>query len=127
MCLKQKNVEAVVGLLNLPAGRNSYSAKPIAPRNAIRTIRLLAELMGVQARPPIVEPAVKGGIQLERHAEGLNIEAYVDSPESSSFLAEQVGSDDSLEQASDGHEHEPKRWVCRRDVIEVDARPDFAG
>ncbi len=39
--LKQKNVEEVVDLLNLPAGWNSYSAKPIAPRNAIRTIRLL--------------------------------------------------------------------------------------
>lgn len=103
----------MVDLPNLPAGWNSYSAKPIAPRNAIRTIRLLAELMGAQAPPPIVEPAVKGGIQLEWHAEGLNIEVYVDSPESISFFAEQVGSDDSLEQPLDGHEHELKRWVVR--------------
>src|SRR5579862_1709909 len=60
-----KSVEAVADLLTLPPGWNSYSAKSIAPRNAVRAIRLLGELLEPQTSPPAVVPRVQGGIQLE--------------------------------------------------------------
>src|SRR5262245_9640286 len=47
-----KSVEAVVGLLNLPPGWNSYSAKPIALQNVIRAICILAEILEPAAPAP---------------------------------------------------------------------------
>jgi len=109
----QKSVQAVVELLDLPAGWNSYSAKPVAPQNAIRAIRLLAELLGPETPPPAVVPTVRAGIQLEWHTKGVNIEIYIDSPENVSFFAEQVGSDEISEGPLAGHEHGLRSWLQR--------------
>jgi hypothetical protein len=108
-----KSVEGVVDLLRLPAGWNSYSAKPIEPRNAIRAIRLLAEFLGPETPPPVAVPTVRGGIQLEWHTKGVNIEVYVDSPESDGFFAEYAGSGEGSEAPVAGHEHELRLWVQR--------------
>ena len=96
-----KGVEGVVKLLRLPKGWNSYSAKPIGPPNAIRAIQLLAELLRPETPPPVVVPTVRGGIQLEWHTRGVNIEIYVESPKNVSFFAEEVRSGESRE-APDG-------------------------
>ena len=45
-----KGAGAVVELLNLPAGWNSYAAKIIAPQNALQAIRLLAISSGLTRR-----------------------------------------------------------------------------
>jgi hypothetical protein len=89
-----KSIEAITELLNLPPGWNSYAAKPIAPRIAIRAIHLLAEL--APQTPPDVVPRVQGGIQLEWHTEGFDLEVYLDSPEDVRFLAEDAGSGDTF-------------------------------
>jgi hypothetical protein len=109
----RKSIEGVVDLLSLPAGWNSYAAKPIAPQNAIRAILLLAELLSPQTPPPAVVPRVRGGIQFEWHTKGVNIEVYIDSPEDVSFFAEQVGSGESSEGPLAGHGHELKLWLQR--------------
>ena len=111
-----KSVEGVVDLLGLQAGWNSYSAKPIEPRNAIRAVQLLFELLGSVTPPPIVVPTVRGGIQLEWHTQGVNIEVYINSPTDISFFAEQLGSSESTEQPLASHEDELKSWlerICR--------------
>src|SRR5271169_1836630 len=46
-----KSAEAIVELLNLPAGWNSYGARPIAPQNAVEAIRLLARVAGPDTPP----------------------------------------------------------------------------
>jgi len=111
-----KSVEGVVDLLGLQAGWNSYSAKPIEPRNAIRAVQLLFELLGSVTPQPIVVPTPRGGIQLEWHTQGVNIEVYINSPTDISFFAEQLGSSESTEQPLANHEDELKSWlerICR--------------
>ena len=106
-----KSARAVVDLLNLPAGWNSYGAKPIAPRNAIEAIRLLAGFIGPDTPPPAVVPRVQGGIQLEWHAESIDVEVYIDSPGSISFFAEQVQTGETFDGPLAGHEAVLKAWL----------------
>ena len=108
-----KSIEGVVDLLGLQAGWNSYSAKPIEPRNAIRAVQLLFELLDPKTPTPIVVPTVRGGIQLEWHTKGVDIEVYINSPTDVSFFAERVESDESTEQPLADHEHELKSWLGR--------------
>jgi len=108
-----KSVQGVVNLLRLPPGWNSYSAKPIEPRNAIQAIRLVVEFLGPATPPPIIVPTVRGGVQIEWHTKGIDIEVYVDSSDSVSFFAEQAGSGESQEGPLAGHEHELKLWLQR--------------
>ena len=108
-----KSVKDVADLLGLPAGWNSYSAKPIEPRNVKRAIELLAELLGPETPPPIVVPTVGGGIQLEWHNNGIDIEVYIDSPYDVCFFAEKLESGESTEQPLAGHVHELRSWLVR--------------
>jgi len=108
-----KGVEGVVDLLRLSGGWNSYSAKPVATQNAVRAIRLLAEFVAPDTPPPVVVPTVRGGIQLEWHTKGFNVEIYVESPVEVSFFAEKPGSVESSEESLSGHEHELRSWLQR--------------
>jgi hypothetical protein len=108
-----KSVEAVLDLLTLPAGWNSYSAEPVAQHTAIRAIRLLAELLGPDTPQGAVVPTVRGGIQLEWHTKGVNIEVYVESPDEVSFFAEDVAAGETVEEPLAGHEYELRSWLQR--------------
>ncbi len=108
-----KSVEAVAELLNLPKGWNSYAAKPIAPQNAVRAIRLLAEFLQPQTPPPAIVPRVQGGIQLEWHTKSIDIEVYIDSPEQVSFFAADAESGQSVEGTLAGKDRILKAWVER--------------
>ena len=108
-----KSVRGVLDLLSLPAAWDSYSAKPIAPRNAIQAIKLLADLLRSSTPAPAVVPTVQGGIQLEWHTKGVNIEVYVDTSEDVSFFAERVATGESCEQLLAGHEGELLEWLAR--------------
>lgn len=108
-----KSVEGVAELLSLPPGWNSYSAKPIAPQNAIRAIRLVAEVLEPETPAPSVVPRVQGGIQLEWHAANIDIEVYVDSQDQVTFYAEHIESGESTEGPLAGREDVLKAWVQR--------------
>ena len=87
-----RSVEAVADLLSLPPGWNSYSAKPIDHQSARQAIQLLAEFLKPNTPPPSVVPTVRGGIQLEWHTRGADVEIYIESPNEVSFFAEEAGS-----------------------------------
>jgi hypothetical protein len=106
-----KSAGAVVDLLNLPAGWNSYGAKPIAPQNAVEAIRLLAGFISPGTPPPAVVPRVRGGIQLEWHTERIDVEVYIDSPGNVSFVAEQVETGETFDGPLAGHEAVLKAWL----------------
>ncbi|MGP0071796.1 MAG: hypothetical protein ACLPWF_07675 [Bryobacteraceae bacterium] len=108
-----KSVEAVADLLSLPPGWNSYSAKPIDHENARQAIRLLAEFLKPSMLPPSVVPTVRGGIQLEWHTRGVNVETYIESPNAVSFFAEEAGTGKSSDVPLSGHEHELSSWLER--------------
>jgi len=107
-----KSAGAVVDLLNLPAGWNSYGAKPIAPQNAVAAIRLLAGILSADTLPsPIVVPRVRGGIQLEWHSGVVDIEVYIDSPGKISFFAEHAENGETFEGQIEGNEAVLKAWL----------------
>lgn len=107
------SVKAVVDLLDLPAGWNSFSAKPIARRNAEAAIRVLALLLDPETPPPAVVPRVKGNIQLEWHTERIDIEVYIDSPEQVRFFAEDVSTGEAAEGPLTGREEQLNKWLRR--------------
>lgn len=108
-----ESVKDVVDMLDLPAGWNSYSAKPIAHRNAEAAIRVLADLLGPETPPPAVVPRVKGNIQLEWHTKQIDIEVYIDSPELVRFFAEDVSTGETAEGPLSGREEQLKNWLRR--------------
>lgn len=108
-----KSVEGIAALLTLPPGWNSYAAKPIAPQNAIRAIRLVWDLLQPGVGAPLVVPRVRGGIQLEWHTETGDIEIYIDSPDQITFFTEHAESGESAEAPVAGHEEVLKAWVQR--------------
>lgn len=108
-----KSVEAVVDLLSLPPGWNSYSARPIEHQSAKQAIQLLAEYLKPGTPPPSVVPTVRGGIQLEWHTAGANLEIYIESPNEVNFFAEETGSGQSSDVPLSGHEHQLISWLER--------------
>lgn len=106
-----KSAGAVVDLLNLPAGWNSYGAKPIAPQNAVQAIQLLAVFIAPDTPPPAVVPRVLGGIQLEWHAVSTDVEVYIDSPGNVSFFVEQLDTGETFDGPLAGHEAVLKAWL----------------
>lgn len=108
-----KAVETIAQLLTLPPGWNSYSAKPIAPQNAICAIRLVSELLQPTTPPPVVVPRVRGGLQLEWHTEAGDIEIYIDSPDRITFFAENSQTGESTELPLAANEEILKAWIQR--------------
>lgn len=107
------SVKALLELLNLPRGWNSYSAKRIELRNVLTTIELLGGILDSDTPQPTVVPRVKGNIQLEWHAEQVDIEVYIDSPSSVRFFAEDAMDGEVAEAPLVGHEEELKNWLKR--------------
>lgn len=83
-----RTVNELIELLELPGGWNSYNAKPIKKENVTFAVGLLAKLMRANTPAPQVVPKVRGGVQLEWHMRGIDIEIAIDSPEEASFFAE---------------------------------------
>ncbi len=108
-----KSLETIAALLTLAPNWNSYSAKPIDPRNAVCAIRLVWDLLQPGIAPPLVVPRVRGGIQLEWHTENGDIEIYIDSPDQITFFAEHTESGESTEGPLAGHQEVLKAWVQR--------------
>lgn len=61
-------------LLDLPAGWNSYGAPRIDPHAVEAALRLLLATMQPNTLAPSVVPTVRGGVQLEWHASGVDLE-----------------------------------------------------
>jgi len=85
-----KTVSKLIELLELPGGWNSYNAKPISKENVTFAVALLGRLMHETTPAPLVVPRVRGGVQLEWHTRGVDIEIAIDSPERASFFAEDL-------------------------------------
>ncbi len=80
-------------LLRLPPDWNSYRARPIAARAALAAIELLLQAMPEGLPLPAIVPTVRGGVQLEWHRRGvdLEIEALPDGRYSVAFEDERSG------------------------------------
>jgi hypothetical protein len=78
-----QNEATLEELLKLPANWNSYGATPIRP-DAVQAARdILGKIVRSDTPQPAVVPTVRGGVQLEWHTQGIDLE--IEIPESGQF------------------------------------------
>jgi hypothetical protein len=106
-----ETVQTFIELLQLPRGWNSYNAQQIRKENVNAAISILGRIMRPGTPVPIVVPKVRGGVQLEWHTGGINLEIAIDSPEHITFFAEDIRSNDEPEQELD--ESAITEWIDR--------------
>jgi hypothetical protein len=110
-----QTVQTLIELLELPGGWNSYDASPIRKENVNFSVDLLSRLMRADTPAPQVVPKVRGGVQLEWHTRGVNIEIDIESPGSVTFFAENIGNgQECVEQEFD--ENAVEQWIQRLSV-----------
>lgn len=105
------SVNDLAGILALPPGWNSHSAKPINWQNAVAALVVLSDLSDFNTPPPAVVPRVQGNIQLEWHMGEIDIEIYIDSPDSVQFFAEDSLRDLTAEGSLVGRKQELREWL----------------
>lgn len=73
--------QALVELLYLQRDWDSYGALPINPEAVRFTLQLLSETMQADTPAPRVIPTTHGGVQLEWHIRGIDLEVEIQEPE----------------------------------------------
>jgi hypothetical protein len=81
----------ISALANLKENWDSYGARPIDPRCAEATTNLLLAILDSDTPRPSVVPTNRGGIQLEWHRAGADLEIEVESPERLNVFFEDGG------------------------------------
>ncbi len=66
--------ETLVALLGLPSGWDSYGAQAIAPSHVDAALQVLLRIMRRDSPTPAVVPTNRGGVQLEWHTSGIDLE-----------------------------------------------------
>lgn len=87
----------LVGLLHLAPNWDSYGAHPIAPGQVVSALRVLTSIMKDETPPPTIVPTNRGGVQLEWHTRGFDLE--IETISTQSYLV-------SFEDSSTGEEWE---------------------
>ena len=103
----------IAQLLELKPGWDSYSARPLSRVNARRAVRLLNEVMRPDIPLPAIVPTVHGGIQLEWHIRGVDLEICIEPREEITFIAAWAGFECESEMLLQGHEQELMQWLDR--------------
>lgn len=106
-------IERVVELATLPGGWNSYDASPVSPTALHRTLKFLLEHVMPGVDHPSVVPTVRGGLQLEWHNNGLDIEVEIASDEPVSFFVENTRTGEISEMILTGNEERMRQWLTR--------------
>lgn len=113
--LIQEAVRQAAALTVLPKGWNSYDARPVSPE-AVRHAAVfiedaIAEIPDLAA--PAVIPTVRGGIQLEWHRRGVEVEIGFDAAGPGSWYAGDRETGTTQEALVQGHEDVIRRWLSR--------------
>jgi hypothetical protein len=69
--------ETLRGFATLPAGWDSYRAKSIEPHVVDAVIELLHRIVQHNTLKPAVVPTNRGGIQIEWHTQGVDLEIEI--------------------------------------------------
>jgi hypothetical protein len=73
-------VRALVRFANLTPGWDSYHAPPIRRDAGHFALEVLQGVMRPRTPPPQVVPSSSGGIQLEWHQKGIDLEVHIIAP-----------------------------------------------
>ena len=72
--------QAMSEIMNLPVNWDSYGALSVRPTAIHAALELLFEIMQADTPAPTVVPTVQGGVQLEWHTHGIDLEIEILSP-----------------------------------------------
>jgi hypothetical protein len=115
----QPTAEAFAEILNLPPGWNSYGARKVERWIVDIAGDLLVSIMEPSAPPPSVVPTTRGGLQLEWHKSGVDIEISINPMQPIEIYA----SDDRT--GEEWEDHWPSAgsllptWIAKLDLLEI--------
>lgn len=111
----QQTIRQAEKLLRLPRGWNSYCAKPISSDAVSKATAFLLRFDALvpNLAAPAVVPTVRGGLQLEWHGQGVDIEVEFGSGDPDSWSAEDEKAVESLSAPLARHENAIRRWLNR--------------
>jgi hypothetical protein len=66
-----------VELVAMPSGWDGYSARAVERETALFALEILNTTMGPRTPMPHIVPTAEGGIQLEWHEKGIEVELYI--------------------------------------------------
>jgi hypothetical protein len=108
-----ETIERLYSLCDLRQGWNSYTARPIHTDVVRYVARWIPTLLQASTPRPAVVPRVQGGLQLEWHRRGVDLEIYIDSPNEIHFEAEEVGGANPVSAPLAGNEESLAAWIGR--------------
>jgi hypothetical protein len=73
-------VQALVRLVKMPAGWDSYNAPPLRRDAGHFALEILQSVMRPRTPLPQVIPSAAGGVQLEWHEKGVDLELHITAP-----------------------------------------------
>lgn len=106
-------LERACELQQLPSGWNAHGAEPLSDTAFRRAIEFLAAYVVRGVAGPALVPTVRGGLQLEWHRRGVDIEVEIGPEGSVSWCAEDRQSGDEVEAGLAGHEATVRTWLRR--------------
>ena len=106
-------MERLAELMSMPRGWNSYDANPISGTALRRTIEFLLEHVAFGIDHPAVVPTIRGGLQLEWHNNGLDIEVEVAPDGPVTFFVEDGATEEPIEMHLTGNENRIRQWLTR--------------
>ena len=114
MCvLSPRGAPQLRDLLRLPRGWNSHGAEPVSDAAFKQTVGFLATYLVEDVAGPVLVPTVRGGVQLEWHRQGVDIEVEVGPDGSVSWCAEDRRTGEESEAALTGQEESVRTWLRR--------------
>lgn len=93
-----KAEETLHRLVDLPENWNSYGSRRIDPEIARQASRLLVQLAQPDTPEPSVVPTRRGGVQIEWHDRGIDLEINLVSPKEMHVSFEDGPDDEEWEQ-----------------------------
>jgi hypothetical protein len=89
--------DRLIELIRLPVGWDGHRGRPLAKLTAEFTCSLLARIMGPGVPLPAMMPASYGGLQLEWHRKGWDVEIEVMGPNHVQAYARDIHTGDERE------------------------------
>ena len=100
-------------LLQLPRGWNSYDAEPVSVAAFEQATEFLTTYLVEGVADPVVVPTVRGGVQLEWHRHGVDVEVEISPDGSVSWCADDRRTGEESEAALAGQEETIRTWLRR--------------
>ena len=108
-----RTIARLYSLCDLRPGWDSYGAQSVQPEIIESVARWIPALLQPSTPEPAVVPQVRGGIQLEWHRNGIDLEIYAESPTNISFAVEDLNTGQTVEAPLSNNEGLLRSWIAR--------------